>query len=193
MERKRQKEKQQEGARYEEYRKHLKEIKKHQKEKEESQIRKNMQDYHSYQNNRRVTSSYSLTRTRESPLADKNGKRDMTSRRGMYNSYMQTDNDQLDGKLVTEKLKSFHKRMLESSERRDRELKTRVQPIKEHLNRISQVLKVMHHSKRQFEEDTLLSYKDKDKHISEVRKRRKKKLESFHMSEKEMNLSVGKH
>jgi hypothetical protein len=77
-----------------------------------------------------------------------------------------------------------------STERRDKSMKERVQPIKDHLSRISHVLNNMHSFEAECRKHTLLEFFKKDKRITETRKRRKM-LNTKPRDSKEINFSEG--
>ena len=78
-----------------------------------------------------------------------------------------------------------------STERRDKELKTKVRPIKDHLSRIGMLLKVMHETEDDQAKESLIKYSQKDKKITEARKR-KNNISLYTYNEKEEEISKGK-
>lgn len=104
---------------------------------------------------------------------------------------MQSSPERLDSRVIEQQLSNLQHKLEESSERRDRNMKARVQPIKEHLMKITEVIKSVHKSEEQQERDFVIKYSVKDKKIIEARKRRKK-LNMMQRNLQEMNLSQGK-
>lgn len=114
----------------------------------------------------------------------------ISSRKKLHKSYIQSDKDLVNSEYVNEKLQLYNKRMLESTERRDKSLETRVQPIKEHLSKISSVIKIINQSKEDLFRDNMKSYYEKEKRIVEARKKRKQ-LNVKYLTEQEINFSNG--
>ena len=125
---------------YEKYKKDLKEVKKRLKEKEEMNLKRNMEDYYSYQRDRRSSSSFSISRSHTKKLegAEKkegalSGKRRMLS---VTNFNLKNKADDQQGKEIDYKLDEYNRRMQRSHERRRKHLRNVVKPIKQHHSHI---------------------------------------------------------
>lgn len=160
------------------------------KKHRENKISNQANAYYTYQKDRRAMSSYSLNRSREDAFGIGNRQGGISSRKNLHKSYIQQDKDLLDSEHINEKLQLYNKRMQESTERRDKSLETRVQPIKEHLGKISTVIKVINQSNEDLLRDNMKNYYEKEKKIAEARKKRKQ-LNIKYMTEQEINFSNG--
>jgi len=173
----------------------MRELKKRQKKKEELNTKRNMEDYFSYQENRRAVSSFSLSRSYTKRL-DPQGKRQITAvnnrnlSQSVYNARYYDEYREI--QESQEKLKQLNKRLQEKAEKRDFNLRNKIQPIKKHLNRINKVLKIMHEHEDDQMKLNLLSCTKKDKKVAEARKR-KDKMYLYHYNEKEENFKQGRY
>jgi len=131
-------------------------------------------DYNNYQTARKLTTSQDFLTGHNKELEEPSKKGGLSSRRNMHKSFMQENMYQIESQEIDKDLKKITKRLHDGNERRDRSLRSRVQPIKEHLNRIHSVLRNVHKDKERLMHDSVLSYSEKDKRITETRKRKQK-------------------
>lgn len=89
-------------------------------------------------------------------------------------------------------MKQLNKRLQEKAEKRDFNLRNKIQPIKKHLNRINKVLKIMHEHEDDQMKLNLLSCTKKDKKVTEARKR-KDEMYLYNYNEKEENFKQGRY
>lgn len=124
---------------------------------------------------RRAVSSYSFSRTRDKDLNGSMNRGNLSSsRQHMYRSYMENSPDKAESILISQKLEEYNRKLQETNERRDRSLQNRIRPIKEHLSKIDKALENVNSYSKEREFKSVIQYTQKDKKITETRKRRKK-------------------
>jgi spore coat polysaccharide biosynthesis protein SpsF (cytidylyltransferase family) len=136
--------------------------------------------------------SYSISRNTEDEINIEKKHGSLSGRKKLYQSFIHPESDQHETNYINDKLQLYNRRMLENTERRDNNLKTRVQPIKDHLNKITTVLKIINQSKEDLLKDSLLSYYNKEKNIKEARKKRKQ-MNIKNVTEQDINFSNGNY
>ncbi|CAI2360290.1 unnamed protein product [Moneuplotes crassus] len=183
---------QEEGKRYDKYKRDMREVTKRLKMKEEDNLRKNIEDYNSYENKRRAHSTFRLSRTYTDKLDSNSNKVNLSTKKQRLTSnshyHSRSMNEYQEIEETKEQLRKLDKKIQQSQENRQKILQEKVAPVKDHLNRITKALEIVHSSEHDQLSKKLLKYSKKDKMVNEARKR-KKNISQHHYNEKEQELS----
>uniref|UniRef100_A0A7S3KFW4 Uncharacterized protein n=1 Tax=Euplotes crassus TaxID=5936 RepID=A0A7S3KFW4_EUPCR len=128
----------------------MREVTKRLKMKEEDNLRKNMEDYNSYENKRRAHSTFRLSRTYTDKLDSNSNKVNLSTKKQRLTSnshyHSRSMNEYQEIEETKEQLRKLDQKIQQSQENRQKSLQEKVAPVKDHLIRITKVLETVHSS-----------------------------------------------